>query len=766
MKTLSLKTKFLLSYFLSVFLVCSVHAEAGLPLASSSSCNMTVRACDYADFLNHVAVTDSNFFYQEKMRSDSQSASIVRLGTPGNFYYEVIAGRENDPITFVSANNAESYCCWLGSKAETCSMVAGEKISKQNLSSFTFDSSFLANGSSSFDLFLSSSPTLSLAFSSKNPSSLSKDEKFYYSLATALACVAFGTTGMVGENLEEDASRGDVSSESKEIENRTHLLLGDQLSEEELQRFPGAVLYNGEIREVEGPQPGEKTRVKILQTDLQYPYIRVEEVFNSTTGALINRKEMIADHIQIRLKEDEDTSVFLSQLHCADVEPRMEKVTPYAPLYRLHFKPTLEAFAKILEKSKPFAAISEPDCLVYLTMTNNESRCSPNQQDRNQWNFQQPDSSQKHNCYETIPKILRCAFSTPRGGSDIYRAWDLQHDASNIVAAVIDSGIRSSHEKFVKPMWKNNKLRSNYEEGEFEHGYSSYKNNTEYEYGDTVDHGTRCAGIIGAEYTGVGEFSGIAYKVQLMDCKIDMRRNQVDQLMLPVISTKSQVAASVIYAIRNGAHILNCSFESNVGLENEYLAFKEAQEKGVIVVVAAGNSGVNLDSQSRAVLSYPSSYAYTHGNFLGLNNIVTVAATDRHDRLASFSNYGPGSVDIAAPGVDILSTTAVADRYDSLVGINPYAVASGTSMAAPHATGALALMKAYAPSLSYEELINSLYEGADKLRKLNGKIIGGRRLNVRNALEKVAALTNKAGVREKLGQITSLNSETKDDDVL
>src|SRR5262249_33211921 len=141
-------------------------------------------------------------------------------------------------------------------------------------------------------------------------------------------------------------------------------------------------------------------------------------------------------------------------------------------------------------------------------------------------------------------------------------------------------------------------------------------------------------------------------------------------------------------------------------------AINTARAAAHVFIAAAGNNGSNNDSLS----SYPSNYPQ--------DNVLAVAATDRNDNLASFSNFGATTVDLAAPGVSILSTYAG----------NRYATLSGTSMATPHVTGAAALVWDLHPDWTYLQVIQALKSTVDVRPNLAGKMVTGGRLNVNAAI--------------------------------
>src|SRR5262249_5324817 len=136
---------------------------------------------------------------------------------------------------------------------------------------------------------------------------------------------------------------------------------------------------------------------------------------------------------------------------------------------------------------------------------------------------------------------------------------------------------------------------------------------------------------------------------------------------------------------------------------------------GQIFVAAAGNDHGNND----VTPDYPADFRY--------DNVVTVAATDRNDQLASFSNYGPGTVDLGAPGVNIYSTLPNSS----------YGWLSGTSMAAPYVTGVLALVRGQHPDWSYRQVIYQVLSTVDPDAGLIGKTTTGGRLDAAAAVGSV-----------------------------
>jgi subtilisin family serine protease/subtilisin-like proprotein convertase family protein len=211
---------------------------------------------------------------------------------------------------------------------------------------------------------------------------------------------------------------------------------------------------------------------------------------------------------------------------------------------------------------------------------------------------------------------------------------------------------------------------------------------------DQNGHGTHVAGIIGAMgNSGVG-VAGIDWQVSLMPVQF-LNGNGNGSI--------SAFISGLNYAIQHGAKISNNSWSGATNDPLLYAAVQNAQQNGMIFVAAAGNGSNNNDTNP----AYPSSF--------NLDNVISVAAVDNNDQLASFSNYGAKSVQIAAPGVNILSTLPN----------NSYGTLSGTSMATPMVTGVVALVRSEHPNWTYQQIIAQVLDTVDPVPGLQGKVSTG-----------------------------------------
>ncbi len=300
---------------------------------------------------------------------------------------------------------------------------------------------------------------------------------------------------------------------------------------------------------------------------------------------------------------------------------------------------------------------------------------------------------------------------TKRADIDAIHAWSKTRGSDKVVVAVLDSGVDYTHKDLVANIWTRPDEIPQYaddELGSFDdvHGFDADAN-----AGDPMDdngHGTHCAGIIGAEGDNGEGIAGINWNVSIMPLKFLGRGG---------FGTTKNAIEAINYAIDRkqkgvNVRVINASWGSTSYSRALEDAIRAAGEQGILFVAAAGNNGTDNDKRAH----YPSNY--------DLPNVISVAALDRNDAMASFSNYGVKTVHIAAPGREILSTW-LGDAYRE---------ASGTSMAAPHVSGVAALILASEPNLSVTQLRERILSTVDKLPSLEGKVATGGRLCAAQAL--------------------------------
>jgi subtilisin family serine protease len=290
------------------------------------------------------------------------------------------------------------------------------------------------------------------------------------------------------------------------------------------------------------------------------------------------------------------------------------------------------------------------------------------------------------------------AGGTAHADIDATAAWDVLTSADTIIVAVLDTGIRYTHEDLAANMWIN--------PIDGGHGTNSFAGTTD--PNDDEGHGTIMAGVIGAVGNNGKGIVGVAWKVQLMACKCFNSQ---------ATSSDSAIIAAIDYARANGARIINASFDgTNLGL-GLFSAISRAQAAGVLVVASSGNNFANVDVTPH----YPACFA--------LDNVVSVAYTTRNDALGQFSNHGATNVDLAAPGAGIYSCFFTSDA--AYLGAPSL---EGTSYGAAYVSGALALILAKYPGEPYPQAITRLLNGVDPVPGLAGKCATGGRLNLFKAL--------------------------------
>jgi subtilisin family serine protease len=305
--------------------------------------------------------------------------------------------------------------------------------------------------------------------------------------------------------------------------------------------------------------------------------------------------------------------------------------------------------------------------------------------------------------------------STPTEDIQTTKAWDLETGSKNVVVAVLDSGIDLTHPDLMPNIWTNPlDTTANNDNGD---GFPDDINGWNFvasdnDVQDDYGHGTAVAGIIGAAGNNELGISGVDWNVSLLTVKI------ADDTGL--VSDANEISG-INYCITLkdlGINIvvMNESLGDTPTFPTTLLtsdALKQAAKAGILDVVAAGNDGTNLDDS----LITPGSLSLSN------SNVITVAATDSQDLLASFSNYGASSVDLAAPGVDIFTTAPLATPTDPVSVLSEsipsdqqqftasYGYLSGTSVAAPFVTGIIALEAAANPLASPAQLKQALLQG-------------------------------------------------------
>lgn len=296
---------------------------------------------------------------------------------------------------------------------------------------------------------------------------------------------------------------------------------------------------------------------------------------------------------------------------------------------------------------------------------------------------------------------------------DAPQAWDIFTGSAEVVVAVIDTGVDYAHRDIDDNMWVND-AELNGTTG-LDDDYNGYVDDI-YGYdfinrdGDPMDdrgHGTHCAGTIAAETDNAQDVAGVCWQARIMAVKF---------LGAGGSGSTSDAVKSFYYAVANGADICSNSWGGGPYSETLEEALNYADSQGVILVASAGN---NYSSYP----TYPANYV----------PMIAVAATDSNDNKPAFSSYGSW-VDLAAPGVDVLSLRAsLASSYFGTPHDDYTLILSGTSMACPHVAGACALLVGANPTLTRDEVYNLLMTTGDPIA--TGICLSDSRLNIWNMLQ-------------------------------
>jgi len=321
---------------------------------------------------------------------------------------------------------------------------------------------------------------------------------------------------------------------------------------------------------------------------------------------------------------------------------------------------------------------------------------------------------------------------------DAPEAWTATTGSDSTVVAVIDTGMDINHRDLKDNIWTNpGEVPGNCVDDDGNgyvddvHGWDfrdtkeddvgncnfarQGEDNRVFDGAQQDTHATHVAGTIAAAGNNDVGVTGVNWQATIMPLKFIGPDNW---------GTVADAAEAVEYSVAEGVKISNNSW-GYWGLSSDDSrtlkgAIDSADRAGQLFVAAAMNGGTDLVGDNIDDPNIPDIYPASYDN----SNIISVAASNKQDDLTSFSNYGTKSVDLAAPGIDILSTMPG----------NNYGYGWGTSMATPHVTGAAALIKSQDPQLSDNEIKRRILNSVDKIASLQGKLVTGGRLNAAKAL--------------------------------
>ena len=425
-----------------------------------------------------------------------------------------------------------------------------------------------------------------------------------------------------------------------------------------------------------------KKRELLVKAGGKYPFRRIEETLVKSEGTdvytIASRTEMVADHVLVKLQTGKSEDDLRSLLRGYSISILHALTLPGHYIVSLK-EPTLDAVPEALSvfsgESNVLAYV-EPDYFSYVNKVPNDTRWG------DLWGMVKVNAT---------------------------GAWERTTGSTNVIVAVIDTGIDLTHPDLVSNLWINASEANGTTDVDDDgngyiddvYGWNFVGNNKN--PADDNGHGTHCAGTVGAVGNNGQGVAGVCWTVRVMALKAADSNGYF---------AVSDSAEAVHYAADKGAKIISASYGGVSSSSTERDAITYANGKGVLFVAAAGNYGSDND----LVPVYPASY--------DLANIISVAATGTNDALASFSDYGKTSVDLAAPGVNIFSTV-MGGGIGSM---------SGTSMATPHVAGAAALLLSANPAFTHLQVKAALLNSVDKLPGLTTKTVSGGRLNVRNLI--------------------------------
>lgn len=324
----------------------------------------------------------------------------------------------------------------------------------------------------------------------------------------------------------------------------------------------------------------------------------------------------------------------------------------------------------------------------------------------NQWALHNTGQTIQFQVYPEDP--MTTLYCVADADIDAPEAWDITTGSSSVIVAVIDSGFPLGHADLAPNLWRNlNEIAGNgidddsngYIDDVNGYNFSARNENVDDDYG----HGSFCSGIIGARGNNSLGICGVNWQVSIMALKpFDAEGTARDPELVEAIE----------YAVANGARVINASWGDWLYSSVIHSAVRQACEKGVLFVSAAGNDYTDLKERPH----YPSAFA--------LPNHLSVGASDWQDRWADFSNFNDRLVDVFAPGYWVYSARPAKYEY-----------ASGTSFAAPMVSGIAALLMAKNPAISPAEVRARLISAFEERAGLQGRGFNNGRISAYLALD-------------------------------
>ncbi|HXX54038.1 MAG TPA: S8 family serine peptidase [Thermodesulfovibrionales bacterium] len=398
--------------------------------------------------------------------------------------------------------------------------------------------------------------------------------------------------------------------------------------------------------------------------------------------------------------------------------------------------------------SDPNVEYAEPNYIRYASFLPNDTFFSPQQ-----WALRNDGS-----------------YASGTAGDDIKAApaWDITTGSSSVVIAVIDSGIDYNHPDFVGTaglgnIWTN--PGETCSDG-IDHDGNGFINdcrgwNFVDDNNNPMDdfgHGTHVAGIIGAAGNNSLGIAGVMWQVKLIPLKI------LDSTGTGTVSDSISAIQYVVTNASKGIKVINASYGGFTFSQAEFDAISGANAQGILFVAAAGNGDPTACAELATCIGLNSDLTPTYPASYNILNVISVAATDQNDMLASFSNFG-NSVHVAAPGVHILSTiptSGLSQPFLSFCTGSPaadYDFCGGTSMAAPHVSGLAGLLYSFYDGVhntqfNYWQVRDAIFWFVDYLGTLNDKVMTGGRITAYRALSSLLTPTNLVATPVSSSQIS------------